>query len=318
MNATSRFCIKNLLIVLFIVGNVVFVRGESETQQGYLGVWIQTLSEEKKEALDISHGVDVVRLLEDGPADQAGILEGDVILDFNGKEIADSDHLSDVVRGTKPKTEVKVTLLRDDEEKQIVVEVGQYRSDDRYEWMRDGNVLRFYSGRQVYLGVTLQNMNADLAEYFGVREGEGLLILDIQEDSPAEKAGLKTGDVIIALGDVVINDSEDIQDVLADFDEGDQITVEIIRHKQRQDIPVELEENPDRTIRIYRPFDNLYLPNRFEWEGVMPRVEEFQFNGEELEFRMQEMKERIEESRKKLEDINIQIKLKLENIPRWI
>ncbi|MBN2029952.1 PDZ domain-containing protein [bacterium] len=313
-----------ILSALFIIGGVLFAQ-EDDREQGYLGVLIQPLSEENKETLVVSNGVLVSSVVEDGPADDAGILEDDVILNFNGVEITSPDHLTERVRETEPGTEVNVTLVRGREEKQVLVEVGRYQSDEGFfRWGRNGEgVRRFFSGRQVYLGVTLQDMNADLADYFGLGEDEGVLILDVQEDSPAEKSGLKSGDVIVALDDESVTEPGDIQDILADFEEGDEITVEIVRQRRRQEIAVELEENPNSTIRVFRSFDDFDFPGRMDWEPVIPRFEDF--NGRNLEFRLEEMKGNLEEMEKNLEerlkgleDLNMQLNLRLENMPRWI
>ncbi len=311
-----------LLMALFIIGGGLFAQTD-DTEQGYLGVLIQPLSEEDKEALDVSNGVLVSSVVEDGPADNAGLLEDDVILDFNGTEIDSPDDLTELVRKTEPETEVNVILFRDGEEKQVLVEVGRYQLGERFfRWGRNGEgVWGFFSGRPVYLGVTLQDMNADLAGYFGVGEDEGVLILDVQEDSPAEKAGLKSGDVIVALDHESVTERGDIQDILADCEEGDEVTIEIVRQKQSEEVTVELEANPNPMIRMFRSSGDAVFPNRFEWDQwdrVLPRVEEYYFNGGELEFRLQEMKERIQESLERLDDLDVELKMRMENIPRRI
>ena len=60
-----------------------------------------------------------------------------------------------------------------------------------------------------YLGIVLQELNADLAPYFSVKAGEGVLIVRVEKDTPAEKAGLKAGDVIVQMGEKTVKDADD-------------------------------------------------------------------------------------------------------------
>ncbi len=268
------------LLALFVVEGVLFAR-EDNPGQGYLGVLIRQLSEGSQKEWEFSCGVLVSGVVEDSPADNAGILKDDVILNFNGVEITSPGHLTELVRETEPETEVNVTLFRDGEKMQLLVEVGRYRSGEGFfQWGRNGECnWRFFNSGRVYLGVTLQDMNANLSDYFGVGADEGMLVLDVQDNSPAEKAGLKSGDVIVALNDESIKDSGDIQDILADFKEGDEVMVEIVRQKQRKEIAVELEENSNSMIRVFHSFDNFDFPNCMNWNPVLPRFEPFHFNG---------------------------------------
>ena len=108
-------------------------------------------------------------------------------------------------------------------------------------------------GNRGYLGVEMRNLNDDLAGYFGVKAEEGVLVLEVVEDSPAEGAGIKAGDVIVSIGGEEVGEAQDIQKVLHDYDPGEEVEVVVMRHKKRQSFKVELDERDHHSgIRLFR------------------------------------------------------------------
>jgi len=95
-----------------------------------------------------------------------------------------------------------------------------------------------------YIGAQLQDMPNELRDYFGVPDNIGVLIVKMEEDAPAQRAGLLVGDVIIKMDRKSIKNINDVHRVLNFFDPGDQLTAEIIRNKQSQSIEIELAAHP--------------------------------------------------------------------------
>jgi len=239
-----------VMLALFLGEVTSNVLAKESSRKGYLGVSIERLSHSEKEEMGVSHGVLVTHVVKDGPAEKAGILEDDVILYFDGKKILRPDRLTDAVREKNPGTEVKITLFRDKTEKEVTVKIGKLPARSiTLEWKGDKYIL----GGGVYLGVQMQSLNKDLAGYFGVKEDGGALVLEVKEDSPAEKAGLKAGDVIVRMDKEDVTTPDDVIEILSDFDEGDQVEIEVIRQGKKQTFNVELEARPHSSdIRILK------------------------------------------------------------------
>jgi predicted metalloprotease with PDZ domain len=100
------------------------------------------------------------------------------------------------------------------------------------------------------LGVQIQSLGPDLGSYFGRPDGKGALVLDVVEHSPAEKAGIKAGDVITKVGDKAVDDASDLRRLIA-AEEG-KVTLTVIRTGAARTIEAELEEDPvQRIVRRY-------------------------------------------------------------------
>lgn len=231
--------------LLLLAAATLMIAGE-KAQKGYLGVGIENLSQDEREEFGVSFGVLVTGVTEGEAAEKAGIKKYDVIQYFNDEKIRRPNDLIDAVRETKPATKAKVKFVRDGKNKEVTVTLGEHKSLFSYFGdfdKKDGKNYLFYSGHGGgYLGVHLQELNKDLAGYFGVKEDEGVLILKVEEESPAEKAGLKSGDVILELDGKKVTDAGKVSKVVSAYEKGDEIKIKIVRHKKGQNIKVELGE----------------------------------------------------------------------------
>ncbi|RMF67609.1 MAG: PDZ domain-containing protein [Calditrichaeota bacterium] len=125
------------------------------------------------------------------------------------------------------------------------------------------------------LGAEVHELNADLAAYFHVEENGGALITDVFEDSPAEDAGLKAGDVIVKVDDEEISDPDDLTDTLEEYEEGDVVTVEFVRNGKKQKVEVELEEMNAYGFRFWNPErdgSRFFLFDKFMSHGPRMRI----------------------------------------------
>jgi serine protease Do len=104
--------------------------------------------------------------------------------------------------------------------------------------IKEGKVVRGY------LGVSIHGLTADMARKMGLPSTRGALITDVQRGGPAERAGLKAGDVIIKLGERDINDPSSLRNVTASMDVGSQVPVTFYRKGERQALPVTMGELP--------------------------------------------------------------------------
>jgi predicted metalloprotease with PDZ domain len=270
-------------LLIFVIGTIAAGPGRRSSRKGYLGVSIERLTRDEREDLGVTHGVVVTRVTEKSPAAKSGIVEDDVILYFNGKKIRRPDHLVEAVREVKPKSTVMVTLMREKKRMDLDVVVGRYRSSAVYSWGGDGEHFSVLAGGGAYLGVELHSLNQNLAGYFGVDEDDGALILDVEEESPAAEAGMRAGDVIVSVDGDDVMDPYDVRDILYDFEEGDQIEIEVMRQKHQQTFTVELEEHANHSsIHILRGLRDEDRDHRRRMRMVVPH--HFDIDVPEIDF----------------------------------
>lgn len=245
---------------LLIFGGLVLVTlrdGEAveKTRKGWLGVSVQELTPSLREAMKVGNrsGLLITQVVEGSPAEDANLKEEDVILEFDGKAVEKADEFVRLVRNTPPDKNVKVKFIRDGEERQVEVTIGKRRSE------RFSHVYGFGDGKNLMilgrprLGVQVHELNKDLAAYFKVEENSGVLVLDVQKDTPAEKAGLKAGDVITRIDNESVSDPDDLVATLDDYEEGDAITIEYVRQGQTANVEVELEYADGRGFHFQGP-----------------------------------------------------------------
>jgi membrane-associated protease RseP (regulator of RpoE activity) len=235
-----------LVLTLVLAGTASTLMAGKDSGKGYLGVSIEKMSTGDKEEFGVKFGVLVTNVTKGEAAEKAGIKKYDVIQYFNYEKMRRPDDLVEIVRENKPGTQAKIKLVRDGKDIELTVTLGELKVKDlkdfSFDWKdKDGEKFVFVSGR-AFLGVHLQDLDKDLAEYFGVKDNEGVLILKVSEDTPAEKAGLKAGDVIVKFNDKNISKAGDVIEILEDLKKGDKADIQVIRHKNKKTVKVELDE----------------------------------------------------------------------------
>ena len=248
---------------------VLFTLAFAGSRSAWLGVYTQEVDDEMAEDYDLSvdHGAIIDEVLDDSPAEAAGLEEDDIIVEFDGKFVRDDDDLSDLILDSRPGDTVNLTVVRDGKEQQIRVELGRrprssswYGDVGWFEAPRAPKVPRvpsvpvppvipdYYSFRYdddyPYIGVSLLEVSRKTAISLGA-DKSGVLIDDVMKKSPAEKAGLQAGDLIVALDDEAIYDAEDVQEIVAEKDEGDTVRVTYLRNRQKATVAVEVALDED-------------------------------------------------------------------------
>jgi len=223
----------------------------TESGNGYIGVYMQDLTAEVRKGLDleVASGVLVSGVEDDAPAALAGVEEGDVIVKFNGKAVATPDALREAVSAVAPGEKARVELVRDGKAKTLTITVGERPERQTMRWESDGEDFPMHFGREFAmfggprLGVQAHELEDDgLASYFGAKKGEGVLVLSVEEESVAGKAGVKPGDIISRVGDEDIEDVGDVREALKDFDEGDPFDITVLRHGKAQSLKATMDD----------------------------------------------------------------------------
>jgi serine protease Do len=170
--------------------------------RGYLGVMIQPVTPDlaKEFKLPANSGALVGDVTKDSPADEAGLKDGDVVVQFNGKKVADSRHLRLMVSQTAPGTKVELKILRDGKEQFFTVKLGELPSEGLAKADGRSGGLRRSRGADALDGVTVDDVNARTRESFNIPTGvRGAVVTDVDAGSAAAAAGLRQGDVILEI-----------------------------------------------------------------------------------------------------------------------
>lgn len=174
--------------------------------RGYLGVVPQEVTPELAEGLGLKSGdggVIVASVQEESPASQAGLEQGDVIIRFDGKEIKNVDRFRQMVAETKVGAKVELVVIRNKKEIKLKATIGELPEDS----VAKGEPSR---EEKPWLGIKrVIAVNSAEAQQMGIREKQGVVIREVESGSPADEAGLKTGDIIKKIDDRTIRGLDD-------------------------------------------------------------------------------------------------------------
>jgi serine protease Do len=187
-----------------------------ETRRGWLGVHVQSVTEEIAEGLGLPEpmGALVASVAPDGPAGEAGIAAGDVILAFDGVPIESMRDLPRAVVGTAIGKAVAVKLLRDKEPVELTVTIGRLPEDDEDEDFIEEE-LPLAPEDEDLLGLTIAPLTEALRDKFGIGgKIDGVVITGVAPDSPAAKKNIKPGDVIVEVTQEEVHQPHDVVDRL--------------------------------------------------------------------------------------------------------
>ena len=293
-----------MVLALILAGTATTLMAGKDSGKGYLGVSIEKMSPGDKEEFGVKFGVLVTKATKGEAAEKAGIKKYDVIQYFNGEKMRRPGDLMGIVRENKPGSQAKIKLVRDGKEKEFTVTLGELKfKSHSFKWKdKDGKKFLFVSGR-AFLGVHLQDLNKDLAEYFGVKEDGGVLILKVSADTPAEKAGLKAGDVIVKFNDKNISNAGDVTKILADLKKGDKVDIQIIRHKNKKTVKAELDER--KGFKGMKILKDLGKNLHFEMPDIHFETPEFHYfphDGEHEIILEEKIKKKMKDKLKKVEE----------------
>lgn len=300
-----------------------------KSDKAWLGIYMQDINRDIAEALsiDVDKGVLVNDVIDDSPAQKAGLEDGDVIVRIGDNVVDNISDLSKAVKSMKPGDNTELVVYRDGNKMDLNVVMGaaEDRGDRAFALNESKDrALKLYQDAlnmslkpHGFLGVTLESLGEQLAEYFQVKEG--VLITDVEEDSPAEKAGLKAGDVILSINDKEMTSPSDVSTIVRKQKEGDKLDLLISRRGKEMTIAAQVEEREmhDNLFGFYGSGDNepnvMVLPELkdFQWHNFNPNDFKFKDSEEyknELREQMQELREQLNEMKEELNELKHELK----------
>jgi len=171
------------------------LRADGHVTRGWLGVQIQGVTKDIAALFDLpkASGALVSRVLPDTPAAAGGILPGDVIIEFNGREIEEWRDLPIVVANTPVHAKAKVVVIRDGEQMNLRVQIARLA-----EPQQSASVKTRDKGAKAF-GLRAQDLTQALADELGLEDTSGVIVTDVEPNGPADEAGIQRGDIIIEL-----------------------------------------------------------------------------------------------------------------------
>jgi len=191
------------------------LKEKGKVTRGWLGVVIQRVTAAIAEplGLDKATGALVVDVSKDGPAEQGGIKVGDVIIEFDGREVKESNDLPIIVARTPVGREVSVKVLREGREVVLSVTIGELKEKQLFASPK----------RDRKLGLTVQEVTPQIADSLGLEGTEGVVVTSIEPGGPGNEAGFRPKDVILKIDRQPIGDLKDFRSATAKIKKGESI-----------------------------------------------------------------------------------------------
>jgi serine protease Do len=250
----------------------IFVDGDGS---GWLGVETHEVTADKAKELKLpaERGVVLGKIVPDSPAAKAGLKENDVVTEINGQRVEGAAQFRRMVHEIPAGRSIQLTIWRDGRSQTLSATLG--KSEERRQSLKmiapSAGAFAFrmpdmpeipdipsmewnngmLSGAPPRLGIDAEDLSGQLGAFFGAPEGEGILVRNVNAGSPAEKAGLKAGDVITSLdGDRIRSVSELREKLSAKRDDKDKtVKLGLLRNKSALSLSVELPPPPARVKR---------------------------------------------------------------------
>jgi len=250
------------IVLFFLSGATTTAR----TQQGYLGIDIRDVTDDQLATLKLkeARGAEIVLVDHDAPAGKAGLREHDVVLQLNGQPIEGQEQLRRILHESPPGRAIQLVISRDGQQITVTTQMSTREEVDRLAWeqhltaadpqapqalapentdpvspsptispaARTGNsFIGTLLMSPSYTGAMLEQMSTQLADFFGVSSGIGLLVRSVEPNSPAAVAGMRAGDVVLRANANPVASNGDWARAIKNC-HGQPISIVIMRDKQ--------------------------------------------------------------------------------------
>jgi len=262
--------------------NAQFFMNGAAARQGYLGVDVRDIPADQVTTLKLrdTRGAEVMMVDHDAPAGKCGLREHDVILQMNGAQIEGRDQVRRMLHELPPGRALQLLISREGQQMTLSTQMSTREEVEKLAWERltpaesqggDGADLaqsglgshgaaKSFLGNVLnapaYTGAMLEKMTSQLADYFGVPAGVGLLVRNVEPNSPAAQAGMHAGDVVVKAASRSVCNLNDWAHALK-AGKNKPVAVTVLRDKKEQTLTLTLD--PKRRSSLHRPDED---PNR--------------------------------------------------------
>ena len=327
------------------VGIVKSIAGEIRETGKVSRPWLGVAVGENEKTQVVVESVDP-----ESPAEMAKLKEGDVILAIDGKAITSGSVFVSEIRSRKPGQDIDLKIEREGKTIGLKAKLGEYPEAEAKRELearfprlfppmppvpaqpgkpgeapfeskeyrvvtppREPGAWPMWEKRK-FVGLYLEPLNKELLDYFGVKEGSGLLVNKLTKDGPADKAGLKVGDVIVRADGRKVESVGDLSELIQDKKKGDKVKFDIIREKKPMAVEVEVGEEEGQSLsELFRS-----MPSPEAW-GLMGRDigQEFERSRKVYEkyttdqnYKLKKLAEEMKDQGKKYEELAKQYSIK--------
>jgi serine protease Do len=223
-NAGVGFSIP-INLVKRITGDLI---ADGSVTRAYLGVFIMDLKPGTAKAFNLKQvsGAVVTQVVDDSPADAAGLQETDVILKVDNITIDGASHLTNVISTSRPGDKRKFTINRAGKTRTVSVKLKKLPTTDVAETdyhHRDDNA------NYGDLGIQVADLDAREARRYDIEAREGVLVIDVDPRSDAAREGLRPGDVVVRVGDKNVEDVSGYRKAIRPYHSGDTVLLRVAR-----------------------------------------------------------------------------------------
>ncbi|MGA9209715.1 MAG: PDZ domain-containing protein, partial [Terriglobales bacterium] len=247
-----------------------------EVYGSYMGIDMQEVTHDRVAALKLKEerGAEITMVDHDAPAGQAGLKEHDVILEFNGTKVQGTEQLRRLIHETPPGRTVQLLISRDGQPMSISLTLA----DKKAYFAQYPKKLEAHEAHEMPpmpamppmppmppmpsidvgvhggsgYGLVVDNLTPQLGEYFGVKNGEGVLVKSVEEGTPGKAAGFRAGDVIVRVNNQKVADRGDWRSAIR-ANRASKLTVGIVRDRREQSLTISLPESSRNHSSLHVP-----------------------------------------------------------------
>lgn len=310
--------------------------GSGEVYGSYMGIDLQEVTHDRMAALKLKEerGAEITMVDHDAPAGKAGLREHDVILEFNGSKVQGTEELRRLIHETPPGRNVQLLISRDGQPMNISLALADKKEYFAGKHESHGMPpippvppvpampampaldLNIRTGSSY--GLLVDNLTPQLGEYFGVKNGEGVLVKSVEEGTPGKAAGFKAGDVIVRVNNQKVADRGDWRSAIRANRSG-KLTVGIVRDRREQNLTISLPESSRNhsSMRVPAGLVDLDLDLDLDMEQLRAELAELQPELERMRTgALGAASEALENSRKAMDVNEEEIKRALDEAKR--
>ncbi len=215
--------------------------------KAYMGVYLGDLSKKdyEKFGLKENYGILIKKVVDESPADNAGLQSKDILLELAGDKVYTVDQLTKMLSYFEPEQKVKIKYFRDNKVKTLNLKLGEKKT--------------FKPKKKAYLGVFLAELDNEIREKLELKEQHGILITKTVEDGPSEKAGIKSKTVFLKMDGEKIYTIDQLTKMLSSYKPEQEVKLYIYYKKDYKNVTVKLGEREDLMFKFGDVFDWNFL-----------------------------------------------------------